>query len=218
MFEKRRLSIILLYGLFISILLLNVNTTSVLADPGEVFLPLIARKAQTLPAPPPGQELINGDFESGYTGWTFYYDAGDPILQQNLSRSPTTSARLGIYWDDPENDPSFQRHAYISQKIYVPSDRTLLRYYEFINSLEEPILPATCTQTEILGDWVYVYIKSTLIEKFSLCSAVNTPDWSMQQIDLSSYMGSWITFKIEYRSDATISSTYYVDDVSLVAP
>lgn len=212
----------LIYIMLVVSLFSSIIATPVLADPGEVYLPLVARKAKTLPPPAPGQELLNGDFESGSIGWTFFNDFGDPILQIDFPRSPTHSARLGILWTDPDNDPSYPRVAYISQPIYVPTDRPILSYYEFINSLEEPVVtepaPGTCSQFEVIGDWVYVYIKSTLVRKISLCTAVNTPDWTQQQIDLSSYIGSWITLKIEFRSDSTVSSNYYVDDFSLVTP
>jgi hypothetical protein len=194
---------------------------STIAAPGPVYLPFVNKKAQHWPPPAPGNEILNPGFESGATGWTFFVDVGDSIIDSGLAHTGLNSAQLGLYVDpadpDPE-DPSFIRTASVRQKVFVPPGKPLLQFYQYAYSLENPD-PDTgqCYQAEVLGDWVRVYLNFGLVDKISLCDLFNSQGWTLRQYDLTGFEGRWIELKVEYKSDSTISSDYYLDDFSFVA-
>lgn len=207
-----------LFTLVVAALLFPASTT---AAPGPVYLPFVNKKAQHWPPPAPGNEILNPGFESGATGWTFFVDVGDSIIDSSLARTGLNSAQLGIFVDQLSPDPfepSFLRTASVRQKVFVPPGKPLIQFYQYVYSLENHD-PDTgqCYQAEVLGDWVRVYLNFGLVDKISLCDLFNSQGWTLRQYDLTGFEGRWIELKVEFKSDSTISSDYYLDDFSFVA-
>lgn len=207
-----------LFTLVVAALLFPASTN---AASGVVYLPFVNKKAQHWPPPAPGNEILNPGFESGATGWTFFVDVGDSIIDSSLARTGLNSAQLGIFVDQLSPDPfepSFLRTASVRQKVFVPPGKPLIQFYQYVYSLENHD-PDTgqCYQAEVLGDWVRVYLNFGLVDKFSLCDLFNSQGWTLRQYDLTGFEGRWIELKVEFKSDSTISSDYYLDDFSFVA-
>ncbi len=182
------------------------------ANLGKVFLPLLNNNYSFSPPAPSDQKIVNPGFEQGTVGWTYFVDVGNPILTKTLAHSGYWSAELGAYYAPSDSDPfAYVRRAYIQQKIYVPLNGSVLKYWEYIVTDETDCLTN-------FGDFVTVYINNTAILRTSICSpsGVQTIPWRPSQIDLDSYAGKWVFFRLEYTSDNTLPSDYYVDDFSFI--
>jgi hypothetical protein len=176
---------------------------------GNIYLPKIAR----LTPPSAGYTPANPGFEAGDTGWIFFYDNGNPIRTNTLAHTGTWSAELGAYYDPTAPEPfAYQRRAYVQQLIYVLPATPVLQFWEYIISDETQCL-------SFLGDFVSVYVNNVEAARAPICSPVEGQPvpWAIRQVDLSAYAGKWAYLRIEYNSDSTLPSDYYIDDVALVS-
>jgi hypothetical protein len=177
------------------------------ADPGNIYLPAIYR----LTFPTSGNSLVNPGFEDGDTGWTFFYDNGNPIRTTSLAHTGAWSAELGASYD-PANPVAYPRRAYIQQMVYIQPATPVLQFWEYIVSDETSCL-------SFFGDFVAITIDGQELARASICSPVEGQPvpWTIRQVDLSAYTGKWVRLRIEYTSDSTLPSDYYVDDFAFLA-
>ncbi len=190
----------------------------------RIYLPLV-RRSGYWPIPAEGQEIANADFEAGTMGWEFYVDVGNPILSTAQAHSPQHSAELGQSFNltDPQ---AYIRRAYVQQWIWVPAGRTYLHYWELVTTDEDPLdpppNPPVCST--FLGDHVKIRVLNfgVTVKDTSLCAHKDGENivpgvWTEGSVDLSTWADHWVQLRIEYTSDATMPSDYYLDDLSLTA-
>ncbi len=161
--------------------------------PFYTYLPLVVRNYFR-------GELANGDFEDGPMGWTEYSSSGLPLILNSASLGPvpphsgTWAARLGR-----SHDPLSS----IEQRVKVPVDRPLLRYWHWVDSADE------CG-----FDVASVRVDGALVRVYDLCKSKNTGGWVEVAVNLSSYGGQTVTLQIRVEADSSLESSLYVDDVS----
>jgi hypothetical protein len=142
--------------------------------------------------------IANPGFESGSVGWVFNSN-GAPVLNSPFARTGTFSAALG--------NGTNNRVASISQQFTVPFNNYNLRYYKYLQS------------SEICGpkyDAVGAYINGVLVETIDVCSTFSSTNWTPQVLNLISYRGQSIVFRLEFTSDNNTPSFFYVDDFSFI--
>lgn len=141
--------------------------------------------------------IVNPGFENGSTGWVFNSN-GAPILNSPFAHSGEFSAALG--------NGTNNRVASISQQFTVPFNNYNLQYWKYIQSIE------TCGSFDV----VRAFVNNVQVESFSVCSALSDLKWTKQILNLISYRGKPIVFRLEYTGNSTIPSTFYVDDFSFI--
>ncbi len=168
---------------------------------GDIYLPMIFRAS--LPV------IQNGDFELGNNGdWLEESEAGywlivqdDPdLLLPKEPRSGSWLAWLGGIQDEVSN---------LSQRVTMPPyGPTYLRYFYQVDS-EKPNCGA---------DIMRLRVNDADLVAMNLCQAMNTSDWMTATVDLSLYAGETITITFNVTTDANAvnTSSFFVDDVSLM--
>ncbi|OIO86699.1 MAG: hypothetical protein AUK02_05730 [Anaerolineae bacterium CG2_30_58_95] len=165
-----------------------------------IYLPLVLRD---FASPPPGDGIVNGDFESGLTGWTEYSTHGWPIIVNSFSPNSVT-AHSGSYaaWLGGSNDEI----SYIQQQVTISSGAPYLVYWQWIGS------------DDVCGsDIGEVLVNGSVVDVYNLCTENNTGGWVTHSVDLSAYAGQSVTLQIRSETGPSIYSNLFVDDVSLQA-
>ena len=152
--------------------------------------------------------IINGDFESGTTGWTEFSSNGWPVIYScaDPSQCNDITPHSGIYLAWLGGD--FDETSYIQQQVTIPSSAPYLVYWQWIGSDDY------CGS---YNDYANVLINSNLEDKYDLCAGTSTIDWVPHSINLSAYAGQSVTLKIGVVMDSSYLSNLYVDDVSFQA-
>ena len=153
---------------------------------------------------PPGEGIVNGNFESGSTGWTQYSTHGWPIIitsaELPVGISPHSGSRSAWLGGDL-NDIS-----YIQQQVTISSSAPYLVYWHWIAS------------ADICGnDFGRVLINGSVVDEYNLCSSANTYGWVSHSVNLSAYAGQSVTLQIRGQTNGSNNSNLIVDDVSLQA-
>jgi len=151
---------------------------------------------------PPAGTLVNGDFESGLSGWTTG-GVFAPTSSTVQAHSPTHSALLGASaTPEPNGDSS------LAQTVTVPTSGT--------STLSFWYWPAT-TDT-ITYDWQEAQIRSATGATLASIMKIdtNTQAWTNKTFDLTPYAGQTISLWFNVHGDGYGDLTYmYLDDVSL---
>jgi hypothetical protein len=144
-------------------------------------------------------DIANPGFEQGYTGWVFNSNQGIDLITQ-------AQANTGLYSASLANGNNY-RVASISQNLMVPSSRSMLTFWIYINS------------ADVCGwDYLKFYINSQLFYTYDICSGTSTYQWTFQNMDLSGFSNQAITLMIEYTSDISLASYVYLDDFQFTWP
>lgn len=182
----------------------------------RVYLP-IARRAgsvgptptPTVPGPtptptmtptPPPSGLVNGNFESGQTGWTESSSHNYPLIVNNFDPTGVTPhGGSWAAWLGGDNDEISN----LSQTVTVPTGGSYLSYWYWFQS------------TDVCGfDLATVKVNGTVVAQADLCDTNNTNGWAHTSLDLSSYAGQTVTLTFGAETDSSILSNFFVDDVS----
>ncbi len=158
-------------------------------------------EAGSLPSTVTG--IVNGDFESGPTGWTEHSLQGWPIIlhQDDLPVSPHSGSWAAWLGGDDNED------ARISQMVTLPSGNPTLSLWEWVAS------------ADVCGyDLAWVRINETNVETINLCANNNTGGWVRRTVNLSAYAGQTVSLQIRVQTDGSLNSNYFVDDVALSEP
>lgn len=151
----------------------------------------------------PPDPIINGDFESGPTGWTQYSaNSWDLILQ---------SGDLPVY---PYNGDwavwlggDMDEIGYISQQVIVPEASPYFTYWHWIDSEDD------CGY-----DHGGVVIDgTTVVDVYDLCDSQDTLGWTKHVVYLSAYANQNINIQIRVETDDLYNSNLFVDNVSFEA-
>ncbi len=154
-----------------------------------VYLPLVARNHETNPV------LRNGNFENGRDGsWGESSSKGYPLIYQlSLAHSGEWLAWLG-----GDNDET----SILFQQVTIPSNATMLNYW--YRSVSD----------DVCGyDYAYVRFDSHTLWTYDLCN--DTSGWVLQQIDVSGWRGQTVDLRFVVTTDEALSSSFFLDDVSL---
>jgi inhibitor of cysteine peptidase len=148
----------------------------------------------------PGGGIINGNFESGSTGWIEYSLQGWPVIVSN-SVLPITPHN-GIYaaWLGGTPDEI----SYVQQQVTIASSTPYLVYWHWIASED------ICDY-----DIAVVLINGLVVDIYTLCNTTNTGGWVTHSVNLSAYTGQSVTLQIRIETDSSINSNLFIDDVSL---
>jgi M6 family metalloprotease-like protein len=154
----------------------------------------------TADLPPPG--IVNGDFESGSTGWTEYSAQGWPIIVTSFPSGIT--ARSGSYAAWLGGD--FDEISIVQQQVTISAGAPYLVYWHWIAS------------DDICGwDFGGVVINGSVEDVYDLCTTTNTGGWVKHSVNLNAYAGQSVTLQIRAETDSSGNSNLFVDDVSLQA-
>jgi subtilisin family serine protease len=156
----------------------------------------------TPPPPPPATGLTNPGFESGSkVGWTESSSGGYQLVTTDRARTGFYSAWLGGY-----NSGTDQ----VYQRVTVPSGGKLSYWWRM--------------ETTESGSTVYDYLDVRLydgvtggfmstLRRWTNASVKNT--WSQDTLDVSAHAGKSVYVLFYVRTDSSLASSFFIDDVSL---
>jgi hypothetical protein len=163
----------------------------------NTYIPLIT--TQITNSTPSG-EIPNWNFEKGSMDWTEYSSNGWNLIVDTILPGITTHSGDWLAWLGGDNNEI----SYIEQEIVVPNEHTNLNYWVWIDSEDE------CGADL---DFVEIVInESEVIDSFDLCTTTSTNGWEMKQIDLNSYAGKSIDFRIRVQTDGSLPSSIFFED------
>jgi len=166
-------------------------------DKLEIYLPLVTNKYATST---PTQNLINGDFETGATGWTEYSSHGwDLIISADFPGSITPHGGSWAVWLGGDLDDV----SYIEQQVTVLPSVPYLAYWHWIAS------------ADVCGyDVAKVIVDATnVVDTYDLCSSSETGGWVMRVVNMSAYAGQTVSLQLRVETDASDNSNLFIDDV-----
>ena len=156
----------------------------------------------TTTSSPPTSGIINGDFESGSTGWTSYSYQGWDVIVDSFPGSVTPRSGSYAAWlggDDDEIN-------YVQQQVTISALAPYLVYWHWIAS------------EDICGyDFGGVLINGSEVDVYDLCSGNDTGGWVKHTVNLGAYVGQSVTLQIRAETDEINNSNLFIDDVSLQA-
>ncbi len=154
-----------------------------------------------IPTPGPITPLNNGGFESGRNnGWTETDNFNYSLVVSNGA----TAARTGSWkaWLGDANNNTAQ----IAQNFTVPAGGGSLRYYYKITSSD------SCGY-----DYGYVQVNDTVLKTYNLCTTNVTSGYVLGTVSLSAYAGQTVSIRFRLKTDSSILSALYIDDVAFGA-
>jgi hypothetical protein len=148
-----------------------------------------------------GNVVVNPGFESGPgVGWAEHSSGGYELIDTSNPHTGSYSADLCGYNYCTE---------WVQQQITIPSGATL-KYWWYMISREG---------TSTAYDHLYVRLYTTggsLITTLRNWSNRNTRNtWSQDSISLSSYAGQTVILRFMSKTDSSLPTTFWVDDVSV---
>ena len=149
-----------------------------------------------------GTGIVNGNFESGSTGWTEFSTHGWDIIVTNFPG--TITARSGSYAAWLGGD--FDDISYVQQQVTISPSTPYLIYYHWIASED------TCG-----WDFGGVLVNGAPVDVYDLCDSEDTGGWVKHSVNLSAFAGQLVTIQIRAETDASLNSNLLIDDVSLQA-
>jgi hypothetical protein len=157
-------------------------------------------------SPPPPNLVSNAGFENLLAGWT---TSGTPST--TTTRAHTGSYSVLLCGGNACNDQ-------VSQSITVPTSYTKITvsYWYFITTQETAFL---------CNDHLYARITSTtgtvISTVQSACNTNKTTVWIQKTLDLSSalaaYKGKQVRLSFQGTTNASLPSSFFVDDVAVIA-
>jgi Zn-dependent metalloprotease len=152
--------------------------------------------------PPTGVNLLrNPGFESGDTLWAATPGVIGIWSPRQLARSGTRSAWLG--------GDGVAHHDSISQLLAIPATATTtLSYYAHIATAETAGSEAYDTMTVSAG--------STVLQTLSNATA-HPSGYQLHTVNLSAYAGKTVSLSFSGSEDATLATSFVLDDLSLTA-
>lgn len=155
--------------------------------------------AQTTPALP-SAGIVNGDFESGATGWTEYSQLGWAIIVTGSDLPITPHSGVWAAWLGGDHNEI----AYIQQTVDIPAGSPSLSLWEWIDS------------EDMCGyDFAWVLLNGNPVATIDLCTSTDTGGWVQRTLDLSAYAGMTVSLQIQVETDDSYYSSYFVDDVTI---
>ncbi len=159
------------------------------------YLPLIAK-------PTVASSIVNGDFESGNTGWVEYSLQGWVLILNSSEMWVTPHAGSWAAWLAGDH----YEISYIQQQVTVPAAAPYLSYWRWIYS------------EDLCGyDFGGVIVNGVVVEGYDLCDATSTSGWVKHAVNLSAYAGQSVSLQIRAETDGSLISDLFIDDVAFQA-
>ncbi len=153
--------------------------------------------------------IVNGDFESD-GGWNEYSAQGIHLISSFPPPSQSYhSGSRGGYLADYNN-----AHDRLSQEIVLPTDAVTvtLVYWWQVDTEESSDLPRdamTVTLDALPGTPVAVLNVHSNLDAAAV--------WHRAEADLSTYRGRTLVLRFEARTDGSLPTGFFIDDVSVIA-
>jgi len=156
--------------------------------------------------PPCARPIQNGNFEARSAYWTL---GGLTIISLNRPHGGSYSAWLGGY--DNANDTLYQT---ITIPSTGPTGRPVvsarLTYYWYMTTEE------TSPSTDF--DYLYVQIRGSPIRTVETLTNRSVKDtWAFSSFDVSEFIGQTVQVYFRATTEATLPTSFFVDDVGLYA-
>ncbi len=148
--------------------------------------------------PVPATALVNGNFESGRNvGWGESSSHNYALVMTGVGQNTTWGAWLG---------GANAEISEITQNYTVPAAGGSLSYAYKI------------TSTDSCGyDYGYVKVHNTNLKTYNLCSSNATSGFVQGSASLSAYAGQTVTLKFRATTDVSLTSSFYIDNVTFAA-
>jgi hypothetical protein len=153
------------------------------------------------------QELVvNGGFEDGHAGWVEHSKLGDPLLDPFYPRTGDVGAWLGAKNNAEDS---------LTQPLTLPAGagNITLSFWWAVYSEEAPGHAFDNARSEILRADGAVLTTTLTIDNDSSEPWL----WNQSTADLTAYAGQTVQFRLESENDAESPSSFFFDDVSIVA-
>jgi hypothetical protein len=165
------------------------------------------RTITVLPAPPPGERIVNGGFEYGSRGWS----AANVFLGNNSPQAPAHTGKADAWFSGWQNGmPELLR-----QTVLIPAGTgpALLSFWLHIDTYGVALTAVDSFQVKARGaDGIL-----RILAVFS--NLDNAPDFHRRGIDLASYRGQRVELSfVALDAPDGVNSSFTLDDVSLIAP
>jgi hypothetical protein len=149
------------------------------------------------------EKLTNGGFESGTSPWVQTSSGGYQLIDTTRPHTGAYSSYLGGY--DYASDT-------IYQQVAVPSTATsaTLTYWWYMGTQETGSTAYDYLYTRVLNS-----SGSTLATLKTISNASTKNTWVKETFDLTAYKGQTIRVYFKDTTDASLSTSFFVDDVSL---
>jgi len=145
----------------------------------------------SVPEPVP---MVNADFEAGVNkGWAEYDSTGYITVHQGAGENGSWGAWMGGFHSETNE---------IWQQFSVPTNGSTLLYSYKIASEDWPRF-----------DYAYLLVNDTVLRTYMLCSECNTNGFVQGSVNLSAYAGQLITLKFRFKSDNSLTSNFFVDNL-----
>lgn len=152
------------------------------------------------PTPGSGGTIVNGGFENGTSPWVQYSSGGYQLIDTTRPRTGSYGVYAGGYNSANE---------YIYQTVTIPASKNLV-YYWYMTSSES---------TTTAYDYMYVRLYTT---GGSLVATLRTRSntaargaWYQDTLSLASYAGQTLRVQFSFTTDASVTTSFFVDDVSI---
>ena len=143
-----------------------------------------------------GQKFANPGFESGATGWT----ATSGAINTDSAHKRTG---VGYAWLDGYGTTHTDT---LAQSVTIPAGcHATLSYYLYITSSE--------TTTTAAYDKLTVTAGATTVQSFSNLN--KSTGYLVRTVDLSSFAGQTVAIKWTGKEDASLATSFFVDDTAL---
>lgn len=163
----------------------------------KLLLPLVFK-----PQPPQPEYLIkNWNFEQGRMYWTEYSKNGYPTIYSTSSGLPSSLTPTSGSWASWLGG-SYNEVSSISQQIKIkPQSRLTARIY------------IVSQETNCTNDYFYVLVNGAEHFKYGLCDDHETGGWGYLHVGLSAYANQTVIIKFEVRTNDSLNSNVFMDDV-----
>lgn len=165
-----------------------------------------------IPTTEPGvcvDQIENGDFEAGTTGWTEASRLDFALICDEATCGASLEPVSGDYlaWLGGAN----RERAEITQQVAIPAgaQATLRYYYQ--------------AESEDICGYDYGYVRVTAggvtetLQVFDLCRSTEVLDWEEVLVDLSAYAGQEVIVSFLTTTDYWYRSSLFIDDVALLS-
>jgi hypothetical protein len=153
--------------------------------------------------------VVNGNFESGATGWQQVSSRGYRLICTSASCGSSVQPYSGItlaWLGGVDRETST-----IAQTVVLPSGGPVTLNFQYQIRSQD-----SCGRD--YGDiLVTVGRKTYLVARANLCVANNTSSWATARLNLSTFAGATVKISFQARTNPSRVSSFFVDDVSLVS-
>jgi hypothetical protein len=156
-----------------------------------------------LPVLPGFAGIPNGSFENGPAIWSTVSALQRPlIVPAGAVASQGVSPHAGgwLAWLGGAD----RETAYLLQTLTVPPSAPYLSYWHWLASAE-----ASCS-----FDYITIWVNNNAVNSYGLCAGANTNGWVKHVVNLTPYAGTAAAVRIQFTTDANLTSSLFIDDVS----